>query len=184
MGLDYAAAKLPPYTLLDEPLLAFAPDDSGATDLHPLRGLLNFGPYTKSVFKPYTPALRVATVGPASGWQQRGNLMKALTVAHEPGDRREYVPRYPGFEKLFGVPLVAAPAAAHIKWPEVLSQLGSSSTPEGRLVESMSDALRRLSLIRDQFDLALVHLPDSWGPALRTQGFGHGAHFRQVQTFN
>jgi hypothetical protein len=35
----------------------------------------------------------------------------------------------------------------------------------------MSDALRRLSLVRDQFDVAVVHLPDSWAPAFRTRYF-------------
>jgi hypothetical protein len=171
MPADYSAAKLPPFTLLDEPLLAFASNKGNSTDLHPLRGLVRFGPYTNSVFKPYTPALRVATVGPASGWGQVGNLMKALRIAHEPEDRREYVPRYPGFEQLFGVPLVAAEGVAHIKWPDDLSSLGTSGPPEARLFAGMSDALRRLSLIRDQFDLAVVHLPDSWALAFRTQAF-------------
>src|SRR5689334_2423945 len=126
MALNYTDAKLPPFTLLEEPLLAFAPGDINAADLHPLRGLLRFGPYTKSVFKPYTPALRIATVGPAGGRQQVGDLMKSLRVSHEPGDRREYVPRYPGFEKLFGVPFVAAEGATHIKWPDDLSALSTS----------------------------------------------------------
>src|SRR5215218_6849396 len=117
MLADYTAAKLPPFILLDEPLLAFASNKINATDLHPLRGLVRFGPYTNSVFKPYTPALRVATVGPAGGRRQVGELMKALRAAHEPGDRREYVPRYPGFEQLFGVPLVAAESVTHIRWP-------------------------------------------------------------------
>jgi hypothetical protein len=37
--------KLPPFTLLDEPLLAFSPSDPAQVDVHPLRGLVNFGPY-------------------------------------------------------------------------------------------------------------------------------------------
>lgn len=171
MATDYRAAKLPPYTLLDEPLLAFAPDDDSSRDLHPLRGLVKFGAYTKSVFGPFVPELKVATVGPSSGWNQRGELMKMLKVPHEPGDRREYVPRYPGFENLFGVPLVAAAAAAHIRWPDSLSQLGNAESLEERLTAAIGDSLRRLSLVRNEFDVVLVHLPDSWGPALRTQGF-------------
>lgn len=171
MAADYTATKLPPFSLLDEPLLTFATDNNSATDLHPLRGLVRFGPYTSSVFKPYTPELRVATVGPDSGRRQVGDLMKSLRTSHEPGDRKEYVPRYPGFENLFGVPLVAAEAAAHIKWPDDLMSLGTSGPPEARLFAGMSNAMRRLSLIRDQFDLAVVHLPDSWSPALRTLTF-------------
>ncbi len=171
MATTYAASKLPPFTLLDEPMLAFAPDKDDATDLHPLRGLLNFGPYTKSAFKPFTPELRIATVGPASAWQQRGQLMKALQTAHQPSDRREYVPCFPGFESLFGVPLTAAPATAHIKWPERVAELSRDGELKARLLAGMSDAMRRLSAVRDQFDVVLVHFPDSWGPALRSQGF-------------
>jgi hypothetical protein len=181
---DYTAAKLPPFTLLDEPLLAFASHKRESTHLHPLLGLARFGPYTNSAFKPYTPALRVATIGPVRGRQQVGDLMKDLRMAHEPGDRKEYVPRYPGFEQIFGVPLVAANRAAHIQWPDDLSSLGTADPPEARLFSGMSDALRRLSLIRDQFDLVVVHLPDSWAHVSRTQTFdAHdalkalGAHF-------
>lgn len=171
MSSKYSAAEFPPYTLLDEPLLSFAPDDESARDLHPLRGLVNLGPFTKSVFKPYTPALRVATVGPANGWTQRGMLMKTLQVPHDPTDRQEYVPRYPGFERLFGIPLVSAVGSAHIKWPDSLSSLAGQGSLESRLAAAMNEALRRLLLVRDEFDVVLVHLPESWGPALRTPTF-------------
>lgn len=40
-----ALTKLPPFTLLDEPDLSFSPSDVTQVDVHPLRGLLNFGPY-------------------------------------------------------------------------------------------------------------------------------------------
>ena len=119
MSSRYSSAEFPPYSLLDEPLLAFSPGDSRAKDLHPLRGLAKFGPFTKSVFSPFTPALRVATVGPANGWAYRGALMKTLQMSHDPTDRQEYVPRYPGFEQLFGIPLVAAASRAHVKWPDL-----------------------------------------------------------------
>lgn len=168
---DYTASKLPPFTLLDEPLLAFASNKKESTHLHPLLGLLRFGPYTNSAFKPYTPALRVATIGPAGGRQQVGDLMKDLRMAYEPGDRKEYVPRYPGFEQIFGVPLLAASREAHIKWPDDLASLGTLEQPEARLFAAMSDALQRLSLVRDRFDLVVVHLPDSWAPASRTKTF-------------
>ncbi len=36
-------SELPPFTLLDEPGLSFSPSDTTQVDVHPLRGLLNFG---------------------------------------------------------------------------------------------------------------------------------------------
>ena len=43
------ASMLPPFALLDEPLLTFSPADPKQVDVHPLRGLVNFGPYSKAV---------------------------------------------------------------------------------------------------------------------------------------
>jgi hypothetical protein len=171
MTIDYEAANLPPFSVLDEPMLAFSPDDQRKSDIHPLRGLRRFGAYTQSSFKSYTPQLRIATVGPASGRIPIGNLLKALRDRHKPGDRAEYVPEYPGFESLFDVPLVAAPAGTHIKWPDSLSDLGRGETAEARIHSAMTDALDRLSMVRDQFDVVVVHLPDSWASSMRSKTF-------------
>jgi hypothetical protein len=154
--------------LLDEPVLAFSPDDKRKTDVHPLRGLVDHGPYTKITFKSYTPRLRVATVGPISGWAKRGNLMKTLKTSHPPGDRHEYVPGYPGFERLFGIELVSSPPPTHIKWPD---DLFSKESSPSQVIAGLSDVMQRLALMRDEFDVALVHLPDAWAPALRSVGF-------------
>jgi hypothetical protein len=36
------ASKLPPFTLLDEPLLSFSPSDDTQVDVHPLSRLLKY----------------------------------------------------------------------------------------------------------------------------------------------
>ncbi len=166
-----SASKLPPFTLLDEPVLSFSPEDNTKADVHPLRGLVRFGPYTKNSFSGYTPRIRIATVGPDSAFKRRGALMTSLRNAYDPSDRSEYVPKYPGFEAIFGVELVAAPSTAHVRWPETLSQIPGDGAPEGRLFQAMDAALRRLDSVRDEFDVVLVHLPDSWAPATRTKSF-------------
>ena len=146
-------SKLPPFTLLDEPDLAFSPSDATKVDVHPLRGLLNFGPYSKGSFGGYTSRIRIATVGPESAFRQRGDLMASLRIAHRASDRSEYVPEYPGFEPLFHVALEAAPAEAHIKWPDHLPQLPGDGDPQARLYLALEAALRRLDSVRDTFDV-------------------------------
>lgn len=84
-------SELPPFTLLDEPNLSFSPSDTAQVDVHPLRGLLNFGPYSKGSFGGYTPQVRIATIGPQSAFHRRGDLMKLLRGVHQPSDRSEYV---------------------------------------------------------------------------------------------
>ncbi|WP_062341845.1 hypothetical protein [Novosphingobium sp. CCH12-A3] len=164
-------SKLPPFTLLDEPDLAFSPSDATHLDVHPLRGLLNFGPYSKGSFGGYISRIRIATVGPESAFRQRGELMASLRSPYRASDRSEYVPEYPGFERLFHVALEAAPAEAHVKWPDHLAQLPGDGDPQARLFLSMEAALRRLDSVRDTFDVALVHFPDAWAPATRSNVF-------------
>lgn len=164
-------AKLPPFTLLDEADLAFSPSDATHVDVHPLRGLLNYGPYSKGSFGGYTPKVRIATVGPESAFRLRGELMMSLRNAHRPSDRTEYVPEYPGFERLFHVALESAPAEAHVKWPDRLDSLPGDGTPQEKLFQAMEAALRRLDIVRDTFDVALVHFPDAWNGATRGKFF-------------
>lgn len=166
-----AASKLPPFSLLEEPLLAFSPANSGEVDVHPLRGLARYGPFSKGSFSRFTAKVRVATVGPDSAFKRRGALMASLRDSYAPSDRSEYVPKYPGFEHLFNVELVSAPSTAHVRWPDSLGQLSGHGTAEARLFGAMDAALRRLESVRDEFDVVLVHLPDAWGAATRTKGF-------------
>jgi len=166
-----AASKLPPFSLLEEPLLAFSPANSEELDVHPLRGLVRYGPFSKGSFSRFTPKIRVATVGPDSTFKRRGALMASLRDSYDPSDRSEYVPKYPGFEQLFKAELVSAPSTAHVRWPDSLGQLSGQGPAEARLFDAMDAALRRLESVRDEFDVVLVHFPDAWGVATRTKGF-------------
>lgn len=171
MGFAASDDKLPPFQLLEEPVLSFSPDDERARDLHPLRGLIKFGPFSRKSFGAYTPALRVAVVGPLAGWDRVVALMKLIQQPHAPTDRKEYVPSYPGFEKLFGVRVHAALQSARILWPDSIDDLAFAGSPEERLRAAFRDALSRLELVRSEFDVVVAHLPDAWGSALKTDSF-------------
>lgn len=171
MSSSAPSTKLPPFTLLTEPGLSFSPSDTTHVDVHPLRGLANFGPYSKGSFGGYTSRIRIATVGPESAFKRRGELMLLLRNGHRPSDRSEYVPHYPGFERLFRVALEAAPREAHIKWPEHIRELPGEGEPQARLYHAMEAALQRLDMVRNEFDVVLVHFPDSWSPATRSKFF-------------
>jgi hypothetical protein len=165
------AARLPPYSSLTEPLLAFADADATARDAHPLRGLATFGPYTRTALAAYTPQIRVATIGPAAGRTTVHGLIGSLRRHHRPSDRRDYVPQFPGFAQLFGVDIVPAVAEAHLSWPDDLDALPGDGAAHQRVAAALADALRRLDTVRDQFDVVTVHLPDTWAPGLKTSTF-------------
>lgn len=169
--MSAADAKLPSFQLLEEPVLSFSPDDQRAMDIHPLRGLVNHGPFSKRSFGTYTPTLRVAMVGPKSGRDSVVALMKLVQQSHRPSDRKEYVPEYPGFQKLFGIQLHAASQAARITWPDALEDLPFEGTGEQRLQAAFEGALSQLDLQRPEFDVVVVHLPDAWASILRTPTF-------------
>ena len=164
-------AKLAPFQLLEEPVLSFSPDDPRAIDIHPLRGLITHGPFSGRSFGAYTPQVRVAIIGPQAGSAKVVSLMKLLQTCHAPSDRKEYVPPYPGFEALFGIPIHGARQAARVVWPDSIDDLPFTGTSEARLASAFEEAMSRLDLVRSEFDVVVVHLPDAWAHALRTPSF-------------
>lgn len=170
MATDFEKSQLPPFSLLSEPNLSFDTDGK-MLDVNPLRGLDQFGPYSSDVFPNYTPAVRLATMGPRTGWNQMRGLVSILRSEHPAQDRKEYVPPFRGFEKVFGVPLVAAEKNAHIKWPDELHLQAPEKPQHLQLLKAMRVGMEQLSTVRDQFDVALVHLPEMWRGAFKAEGF-------------
>ena len=153
MNAPAKTTKLAPFTLLDEPRLAFSPSEDH-THVHPLRGLLDFGPFSQVSFGDYTPSLRIATVGPNSTFKQRGELMRLLIAPQTPTDRAEYVPAYPGFEAVFraGLKSALAEANAQLRAAEVnlgfteirapiSGRIGRAQVTEGALVSAQGEVL-------------------------------------------
>ena len=68
MAHPAVASKLPPFTLLEEPLLAFSPANPDEVDVHPLRGLVRYGLSLKAHLPASPPKL---------GWPPLG--LKALS---------------------------------------------------------------------------------------------------------
>jgi hypothetical protein len=60
---------------------------------------------------------------------------------------------------------------AHIKWPDHIHELPREGDPQARLYHAMEAALRRIDMVRNEFDVVLVHFPDSWSRATRSKFF-------------
>ena len=170
MSASTHPGRLAPFTALREPLLAFSSADPSLVDTHPLRGLATHGPYSKNSLASGTDRVRIAIVGPDCGREGRRRVLQNVQNPQQPSDRRDYVPPYPGFQELLDVPLVPAASKAQLKWPAHLDELEPGS-PTERVRRTISERLRRLAEVRDEFDLAVVHLPDTWGPGLHGEGF-------------
>ncbi|VEA68174.1 Uncharacterised protein [Serratia rubidaea] len=180
MNMSYNTSKLPPFSLLEEPLLTFNSEDT-LLDVNPLRGIVQNGAYSSSIFPTYTPELRIATIGPVSRWKNLRTLVDTLRSKHAPTDRKQYVPEFRGFENTFNVPLVAAKISeAHIRLPDDLGALGAEGPPHIRLLNALRTGMQRLALVRDHFDVVLVHLPMIGRPHFALPVLMYTIHLRQL----
>jgi hypothetical protein len=105
-------SELAPNVLLPEPKLAFHPDRSTDQDVHPLRGLLRFGPYSSGLVP---DPIRVATVAPHGEANVLYGFMKELNAASSPTERIEYLPKWPGFHQVFGLHMRGAGGGCHVE---------------------------------------------------------------------
>src|SRR5947209_2853701 len=125
-----AAVLLPVHAWLQEPELAFHPDRPQDRSPHPLRGLLQFGPFSRSSYLVNDP-IRVAAIVPPgrSAWVY--SLLGELEAKHRPRERHQYLPEFLGFSRIFGVRAVPA-ANCVLKLPESLG-LNLAARPNAHL---------------------------------------------------
>lgn len=169
-----ASTKLPPYRVLPEPTLAFGDGRPRAKHLHPLVGLVEHGPFSKSAFAALKPQVRVATVAPEDAQAGVFQFLKSLQARHEPRERKDYLPPFPGFEDVFRVPIHGAHRDAHI------ALASDTITADKGDLQSLGAALRRaldrLQTVRDEFDVIAIYLPDRWQRAFEDLENGLDLH--------
>lgn len=81
--------ELPGHQRLPEPRLAFHPERAQDTHTHPLRGLLEFGPYSRSLVNPIMDPIRVATLAPHGEGRRLASLIAELERRHSPRERKQ-----------------------------------------------------------------------------------------------
>jgi len=162
-------ARLPVYAVLREPDLAFHPDRPEDRSPHPLAGLVNFGPFSRSTVNAVLDPIRVAAIAPAGGSRLIDGLLAELEGHHTPRERRVYLVDFPGFTRVFGLRVVSSPE--RIELPASLDRdIATSPTPHLFLAESVTRALAALQAQQQQFEVVLIYLPKRWsrgfyGPA-------------------
>ena len=120
-------SEITPHLWFPEPKLSFHPERVDDVDTHPLRGLLRFGPYSSS-FVP--DPIRVATIAPAGEGHRLYDFMKALNSEYEPKERKDYLPKWPGFSGAFNLHMRGATKPCHIELDDRLE--GEMRSPPRR----------------------------------------------------
>src|SRR5712664_3043409 len=170
MTMTAAGARLPDFTVLTEPELSFHPLDPGRRSIHPLRGLLDYGPYTTAVPGAVRPVIRLAAIGPAGEGANMVRLVQEMRGSLNPDERRAYLPAWPGFTDVFKVRLEFAAKDISVQLPVGLDEaIAASPVPHRVLLDALADGIRRVAAQRPGFDVLVIYLPLRWQAAFRNR---------------
>jgi len=160
-----SASVLAGYTVVPEPKLLFA---QGKTEPHPLRGLIELGPYGLDLNVPKN--VRLAVLYPQGHEAALNQVIAELEKTHSPREAKNYYPDYPGFEKLFRTKLVAPTSNCRFPLPPELDRHAQVSNRPG-LAHGLFDAIGKTGAQRANFDVLLLYLPKSWEACFEAPGF-------------
>ncbi len=154
------STEIAPHLWLPEPELSFHADQSSDRHVHPLRGLLAYGPHSKGLVP---DPVRVATLAPFGASQRLYDFLKELNSSYQPTERKEYLPEWPGFHNVFGIRMRGAGGGCHAELDDGLEEeFSSSPTPHVVLADRITRAVQALEAYRDQFDVLFIYLPLRW----------------------
>src|SRR3954451_20063898 len=115
--MSVANSQFPVHQCMAEPELAFHPERIEDRSIHPLKGLLEFGPYSRSLVNNVIDPIRVGMVVPSGEQEVVDELLLELEHTYSPIERRDYLPAFPGFSRVFGLRVVGASSSARVELP-------------------------------------------------------------------
>jgi len=151
--------KLPAYFTAEEPKLSFHPERAADTDIHPLRGLLRFGPYGQNTMASVRGPIRVSIICPKGHVAKVKQFIAGLDEKYSTLHKKEYTPDFPGMVSAFRVNAVVE---EHLTY-EVdydLKRIDSSAEPHLVFAETLTASVRTFANQRHNFDILIIYLPD------------------------
>ncbi|MGZ5025544.1 MAG: argonaute/piwi family protein [Methylobacter sp.] len=158
-------SSLSSYSILPEPRLLFG---KNGIDTHPLRGLLQHGPYSANLGFP--DKVRLAYLAPAELMGKLDSFVIELNKQATPKDAPNYYIGYSGFDSVFRVPLIAAGEVLRSALPKECGVLAATGNGTA-LAEKVYQSAVKLYKQRQEFDVLLTYLPSDWKPAFEYEGF-------------
>ena len=174
-------SALPAFVKMPESYLLFSPERVADRDEHPLRGLAQFGPYSKNFINKVFDPIRVATIFPAGMNGRLRSLFDEFEGTHQPRERKDYLIPYLGFRRIFGVKLIPAPGLHVVLSESTDEKLHNSEQPHLALMQVLVEAMASLHARRNEFDVLLIVLPDRWEYAFEApDGFDLHDHVKAI----
>ena len=154
---------LPPHCCIPEPQIIFHPERVEDRDIHPLKGLYKFGPYSRSQINHVIDPIRLAVISPYGEMDNIGALIDELNQQHSPKERIAYLIDFPGFSRIFGLNIVKADDHTQIELPaDVDEKLKKSEKPHIELAEILTRTLSAIEAHRNNFEVLMLYLPLKW----------------------
>ena len=152
--------EIAPHICFPEPKLMFHHHRQSDQDVHPLRGLLEYGPYSSTLVP---DPIRIATISPARDGDKLRTFLSRLDAQLTSKERRDYLPNWPGCQRVYGLRMRLADEDCHVKLDSSFESIfENSEKPHVVLVEHLIRAIHRLQTIRSGFDVLLLYIPSRW----------------------
>lgn len=153
-------SEIAPTTWYPEAELVFHPERTSERDIHPLRGLKRFGPYSRGLVQ---SPIRVATLAPAGESERLFAFLRELSLSVRPVERTDYLPEWPSFNSVFDMRVSAASKKCRLELDGSFeSEMAQSAVPHGLLAEQLVRAIQPLEAFRNEFDVLFIYLPQRW----------------------
>lgn len=154
------SSQIDSHVWLPEPKLAFHPDRTSDREIHPLRGLLRFGPHSSGLV---LDPIRVATLAPAGESRRLYGFLSELNSTARPTERTDYLPEWPGFQRVFGLHMRGAGKGCHVELDaDIEAEFHASATPHVVLAERLVRAIQGFDAHRSDFDVLFIYIPQRW----------------------
>lgn len=160
---------------ITEPKLLFSAQNSGAVSIHPLEGLLSFGPFSQNLGgHEFLETIRIAAIYPEGCYQIIRKLILELNNNHQPVERKNYLKQFPGFRPVFKKSLDLLDEQNCVSLPADL--IKNVPLPHIVLSQEIVKAIRQMSKIILEFDVLYIYLPDSWSSGFQNLEEGFDLH--------
>src|SRR5688572_3177888 len=105
-------SQLPAYSVVVEPDLAFHAERNSDRHQHPLMGLVDYGPYSRSLTHSVLDPIRIAVIAGKGMLRPAEALIAELEKKYLPRERTQYLVDFLGFSRIFGIRVILAQAGA------------------------------------------------------------------------
>lgn len=152
------------YQNIPEPLLTFNPERDDCISIHPLKGLIEYGPYNQKLIGNAFPIIRVATMGPKGTHKIISELINQLKSRQTPQERKEYLIDFPGFKNVFKRDIeINAEINIEISQEQETIVLNADK-PYKKLADLFTQLISKIANNKYDFDILYVYLPQNWYP--------------------